>query len=270
LLSTSVPQTGPSIEVSSPSGHRRGRGSISGSGSINEQSSNGSIGGKIRGVRDRLVRDRSASRNRGKSPPRTRDFARSPYESIGDIDRSKTAPPMNLPMQTLSLQSMSSQPDSGAPLTLSAVSYNAAPTLSATTYNSPPTLSSQAYSPSVTTGYRNPKDIARATMNTNNGPDRFDPSTSSSAVGGTMASTMSGYRNPKEIARAAMAAQQGQSTTPPYEVQFGLNAERPPPAVKSQNVTAGYRNPKEIRANMPPRQSQAGTGPMPRMNGAPF
>jgi hypothetical protein len=222
LQLVSVPVQSSSAEVLSTPSHRRGRGSIGGS--ISEASpptSHSGLGGKLRGVRDRL-RDRSGSRTRNKSPPR---FTHSPYESVsGQTEqRSKSVQPI--------MQSTSGQPGgSTTNLTLPSVAYGGpGPTLSQATYN--PNAPVNTALPSTTAGYRTPKEIARAVMQQSaaNAPPvppvpieqlQFGINAERHAPQVGLPSNMTGYRNPKEI-RANMPPNSIQPGTGPMQTLNG-------------------------------------------------
>ncbi|HEX3640316.1 MAG TPA: hypothetical protein VHV10_03390, partial [Ktedonobacteraceae bacterium] len=230
LPASVLPAQPPPMEMSSTPSHRRGHGSVGGN-IADTAATHGGIGGKLRGVRDRL-RDRSASRNRTKSPPR---FTHSPYESIsGPMEpRSKSVQPI------LTTQQYVSSSGSTTNLTLPSVAYNApGPTLTQATYN--PNAPNPSNLPSTTTGYRTPKEIARAVMQ-------------------------------QSAANAPPVPPVPPLPPGPTEhLQFGINAERTAPQGGLPSNMAGYRNPKDIRANMPPNSLQPGTGPRQTLNGEPF
>jgi hypothetical protein len=130
VISPSSPPAPPPVPVGSPSAHRQGRGSVS-----ETSSASTGMGAKLRGVRDRL-RDRSASRQRAKSPPRVREYSRAPYESIPEppeFQRIGSAPPMTMRgeplLQTLRFSSEEARNSGGNDglLTLPSATYTPAP-----------------------------------------------------------------------------------------------------------------------------------------------
>jgi hypothetical protein len=165
----------------------------------NSQNSN-SLSSKFRNVRDRM-RDRSTAR--GKSPPR--NIGRSPYESIPDQTiesfRVGSAPPASMqapPMNGLSNASTFPSGDQLGGLLLPATTY-VPPGIERPQTTAPP---SQGM-PNNMTGYRNPKDIAKAMR------------ASMMAPPPPLNSSVAAYTNPKQI-RANMPPSSTQPGSSPY------------------------------------------------------
>jgi hypothetical protein len=197
---------------SSPQTHRRGRGSVS-----------ETMGQKLRNVTTRL-RERSASRNRIRSPPEPTTYTPAPYESIQpSINRAKSPP----------------QSTTHSPAPYESIQPSMPPQRRGST------STAQTRSPAVDKGtFTMPYD---STYVSSAPPtDAITRASTAPPIDALPQTTYGGgYRNPKEIARQ-MAAE-------------ATAAEAAPP--KSTTPYLGYRNPKEIRANMPPEYTQMGVEP---------
>ena len=195
---TPVVEQQPPNPTSSPNvSHRRGRGSVS-----------DSVSQKLRNVTQRL-RDRSASRNRAISPPIAQSSHQTPapYESIKTVEFQRVASPPTTQRPASSSSGRVLMPyESGYVPPMIEVAE------SSTKEPPPEPLPTTTY-----TGYRNPKDIARAITQEQM---QFGEAVTAATSGGSGTGTrirsvtpFSGYRDPKEI-RANM---------PPEQLQLGAN-----------------------------------------------
>lgn len=192
-------------------------------------------GGFLRGVRDRMTKERSASRNRGKSPNPGFNGP-SPYESVQHVQqqpppfaRVGSCPPMAMHGSSMSLDAAAMQ----APLTL----------LPAATYQAPTKPNSNAP--------RDPKAIARAM---------------------TAEQVQFGMDVPPSGLAAAIAQQQQPGALGLLPSTTYL-PERPQTTAPQSNIKMPrgmeqYRDPKGFRADMPPTSTQPGAAPF--MEGRPF
>lgn len=200
-----VRQATPIIDAQPPSNgsspnvlHRRGRGSVS-----------ESVGQKFRNVTQR-IRERSTSRNRAKSPPMPSTYQPAPYESIpvaqvrpSEFERRGSAPTIQKP----------TSPSTGRVLMPYETGYYP-PTV--TTAEAEATASTEALPSTTYSGYRNPKDIAKAMTQEQM---QFGEAAGGNGNGGGSKSgtPFSGYKDPKEI-RANM---------PPVTLQMGATPPVP-------------------------------------------